>query len=569
MTEQFRKTPPVPLAPVPFHIPQPFETELDNGLKVVIFENKRLPIINLRLAFRFGEINSPEDLRGLASALASLLTQGTENYSSKELAEEVEKLGASLHASSSSDNTTISASALRMYRSEILKLMAEILFKPTFPENELNLYKQNTIKGLEFQRSQADFLADEQASRIIFGSHPYGKVATTPAQVEQISREMLVNFHAQKMIPNNALLIVVGDVERDEILEELNRIFGGWERGNVENIEFPAPPKRTERTLTVVDRVGSAQSNIVLSNLGIERTNPDYFSVLVMNQILGAGASSRLFMNIREEKGYTYGAYSSFDTRRLAGAFEATAEVRTAVTGDSLKEFFYELNRIRDEKVGENEIQDAKNFLTGVFPIRAETQEGLTNLIVAQKLYGLPDDYLQTYRDKINAVTIEEVQHVANQYLHPDKIALIIVGDAEEILKQSKSYADKIEIFDTDGNPQDIAKYEQNADELPADVNGKWNLLIELQGQNLPVSFELNQTDSNFTGSFESPFGIGEVKEGSVNGSKIKGLIAVDFQGQNVEISLNATVENENSIKGILAPQMEGLPDLPFTGTKE
>lgn len=569
MTEEFRKTPPTPLAPIPFQIAQPFETELANGLKVIIFENRRLPIINFRLAFRSGDINNPPDSRGLNSAMASLLTQGTANYSSKELAEEVENLGASLHASSSSDNTIVSASALTMYRSEILRLLAEILLQPTFPENELSLYKQNSIKSLQYQRSQADFLADEQVSRIIFGSHPYGAATLTPEDIDKLSREKLVEFHQQRLIPNNAMLIVVGDVNQDELLDELNRVLGEWKSGEVEEFDFDAPPTRSEKTLTIVDRVGSAQSNIVLSNLGIERTNPDYFSVLVMNQILGAGASSRLFMNIREEKGYTYGAYSSFDSRRLTGAFEATAEVRTAVTGDSLKEFFYELERIRDEKVGENEIQDAQNFLMGVFPIRAETQEGLTNLIVAQKLYNLPDDYLQTYRENINAVTIEDVQRVANKYIHPDKIALVIVGDAEEILKQAKSYAEKVEVFDTDGNPQELGKYEQKEDQSPADVNGKWSLTIELQGQNLPVSFELDQTGSAFTGDFESPFGAGKIEAGTVTGNKLKGTISIDFQGQNVEVSLNAAVENETSIKGILVPQMEGLPDLPFTGNKE
>lgn len=568
MTEEFRKTPPAPLAPIQFHIAQPFETELSNGLRVVIFENKRLPIINFRLCFKFGEINSPKDSRGLASAVANLLTQGTQNYSSKEFAEKVDSFGASVYASCSSDNTTISASALTMYRSEILGLMAEILFKPTFPESELHLYKENTIKGLEFQRSQADFLADEQCARIIYGSHPYGTVAPTKDQIEKLNRETLQNFHAEKFIPNNSMLIVVGDVEKDEILAELNQVFGDWKRGTVDMVEFDSPPTRGERTLTIVDRVGSAQSNIVLANIGIERTHPDYFPILVMNQILGAGASSRLFMNIREEKGYTYGAYSSFDTRRLAGSFEATAEVRSEVTGDSLKEFFYELNRIRDEKVGEVEIQDAKNYLTGVFPIRAETQEGLTNLIVSQKLYGLPDDYLQTYRDKINAVTIEDVQRVAQTYIHPDKIALIIVGDAEEILKQAKSYADKVEILDTEGNPQDIAKYEQNSDVAPANIDGKWSLTIDFQGQQLPVTFDLTQTDATFTGDFESMFGTGKIIEGTISGTKIKGRIEVDFQGQQLEVLLNANVENQISIKGLLTSQMEGLPDLPFSGNK-
>ncbi len=568
MSEEFRKSPPVPLAPKPFDIAKPFETELANGLKVVIFENRRLPIVNFRLAFRFGDINSPENARGLATAVSSLMTQGTAKYSSRQLAEETENLGASLHASSSSDNTTIAASALTMYRGEILKLLAEVLFEPTFPESELNLYKENTIKSLEFQRSQADFLADEQASRIIFGSHPYGTVSPKAEEIEKFSREMLIDFHAKKFVPNNALMIVVGDVNREEILAEFEQVFGNWKPGSVETKVFDSPPVRTGKTLTIVDRVGSAQSNIVLANLGVSRSHPDYFPIIVMNQILGAGASSRLFMNIREEKGYTYGAYSSFDTRRLAGSFEASAEVRSAVTGDSLKEFFYELNRIRDEKVGENEIDDAKNFLTGVFPIRAETQEGLTNLIVTQKLYELSEDYLQTYRENVAAVTIEDVQRVAKEHIHPDKIALVIVGDAGEILKQARGYADSVEVFDTEGNLQEIAKYEENPDENPADVNGKWNLTVELQGQSLPVSFDLIQTDASFTGSFESPFGAGTVKEGSLTGSKVKGTILVDFQGQEIEISLNGNVENATSIKGILAPQMEGLPDLPFTGSK-
>lgn len=568
MTEEFRKTAPAPLAPQPFNIPQPFEINLANGLKVIIFEEKRLPIVSFRLAFRAGDINDPQDSDGLTSAMASLLTQGTKTRSSKEIAEEIERLGASLNSGSSSDNTTVSASALAIYGSEILKLMAEIILHPSFPENELKLYKENTIKSLQFQRSQADFLADEQTARIVYGSHPYGSVAPSPLDIEKISRQKLVEFHRKTLIPNNAMLIVVGDITRENLLNELNELLGNWENGEVPETTFDAPPNRSERTLTIVDRAGSAQSNIVLSNLGIERKNPDYFPVIVMNQILGAGASSRLFMNLREEKGYTYGAYASFDSRRLTGAFEATAEVRTQVTGDSLKEFFYELEKIRNEKVSDEELQDAKNFLTGVFPIRAETQEGLTNLIVAQKLYDLPDDYLQTYRENVNAVTVEEIQQVANKYVHPENLAIVIVGDAADVLKQANSYASKIEIFDTEGKLQDIAKYEQAADEPPANINGKWNLTIEFQGQNLPVSMDLLQEDSVFKGNFESPLGAGTVKEGNVSGSIVKATILVDFQGQEVDVLLNGNVEKENLIKGILSTQMEGLPDLPFVGSR-
>jgi predicted Zn-dependent peptidase len=247
------------------------------------------------------------------------------------------------------------------------------------------------------------------------------------------------------------MLIAVGDIERDEFLAEANERFGDWQQGTLPWEKFSAPPKRSSRTLRFVDRPGSAQSNIVLTNLAINRTSPDYFPMLVMNQVLGAGASSRVFMNLREEKGYTYGAYTRLNTKRLAGDIEATAEVRNEVTGDSLKEFFYEIERIRESNVGADELADAKSFLTGVFPIRAETQEGLTNLIVNQHLYGLPENYLQNYRANVDAVTVDDVRRVAEQYIRPDEIAIVIVGDAEEVLPQVKDYAATVEIFDTEG----------------------------------------------------------------------------------------------------------------------
>ena len=172
--------------------------------------------------------------------------------------------------------------------------------------------------------------------------------------------------------------------------------------------------------------------------------------------VLGAGASSRVFMNLREEKGYTYGAYTRLDAKKLAGDFEATAEVRTAVTGDALKEFFYELERIRDERVSSDELADAKSFLTGVFPIRAETQEGLTGLISNQVLYGLPDDYLQSYRERIDAITADDVQRVANEYVRPDVAAMVIVGDAKEIIPQTKPFAKDPEVVDSAGKRKEL-----------------------------------------------------------------------------------------------------------------
>lgn len=451
MTPESRKHP-EPLAPVSFDIPKPFQTTLDNGLRVVIFEDERLPLVSFRLAFNSGDINDPKHAAGLTSALASMITEGIEEYSSLQLAEKIERLGSSISANASDDFTLIAASSLSLYASEILHLMAEVVLRPVFPENELDLYRRNTIEHLKFQRSQPGFLAGEQAARLVYGEHPYSLVSPKAVDIAKLDRVALAKFHSVRFIPNNALFIVVGDVKRDEFLAELNELFGGWQKGALEAAMFSEPPIRSTRSLTIVDRPGSAQSNIVLTNLAVKRTDPDYFPLIVMNQVLGAGASSRVFMNLREEKGYTYGAYTRLETKRFAGDFEATAEVRTAVTGDSLKEFFYELERIRNEKVGDSELSDAKNFLTGVFPLRAETQEGLTNLIVNQHLYGLPEDYLQTYREQVNAVTAGEVQRVARKHVRPDEMAIVIVGDADEVVPQVREFGPSIEIFDTEGN---------------------------------------------------------------------------------------------------------------------
>jgi hypothetical protein len=362
-------------------------------------------------------------------------------------------------------------------------------------------------------------------------------------------------------------LIVVGDVETESFIDELKDVFGKWTQGSVETVNFPALPERVEKTLTIVDRQGSAQSNIVISSLAFERTSPDYFPFLVMNQILGAGASSRVFMNLREEKGYTYGAYTRLDAKRFGGDFEATAEVRTAVTGDALREFFYELNRIRDEKVSETELNDAKAFLTGVFPIRAETQEGLTSLIVSQKLYDLPEDYLQTYRDNVNAVTVEDVEKVASKYIEPDRMAIVIVGDGEEVLAQAQAYAEYVEIFDTEGNPQETEKYMQTENTENADVAGKWSLVVDFQGQQFPVSLALEQNGDAVSGKLESVLGEGDVHDGKVKGNKFSATAKSNVQGQNIELSITGTVEND-LMNGSLSAPMIPMP-LNFSGTRQ
>ncbi|HEX5706244.1 MAG TPA: pitrilysin family protein [Pyrinomonadaceae bacterium] len=454
-TDSFRREPPSPLAPRPLNTPVPVEATLPNGLRIVVVEQNRLPLVSFRLVFRKGDAYDPAGLPGLTDIMTHMLAEGTQSRTSREIAEEVARLGASLNAGATSDYTTVAASSLSTYADEVLGLLADISLRPSFPDDELELTKQNAHQNLIAQRAQASFLATETLARVLFGEHPYAVVSPTHESIDALVRSELAGFHAANFTAGGAVLFAVGAVEAGRIVARATELFGGWTGDAPAEQEFPAPPKRDARVAYVVDRPGSAQSNIVIANVGITRTHHEYFPALVMHTVLGATASSRLFMNLREEKGYTYGAYSSLDSRRLAGSFRATAEVRSAVTGDSLKEFFYELERIREEDVTEKELRNAKSYLTGVFSIRLETQEGLIEQLAQSKMYDLPPDYLQTYRDRIEAVTREDVLRVARILVTPGEAAVVVVGDAEEVVEQVKPFAERVEVYDSSGQRKD------------------------------------------------------------------------------------------------------------------
>jgi zinc protease len=450
--ETFRREMPPPLQPRSLNLPECFQQTLPNGLQLILIEDRRLPLISFRLAFRSGDANDPAHLPGLSDMLSHLLTEGTDTRTSRQLAQEIERIGAMLSVGSNSDFTAVAASGLSGFTEEILELMADVSLRATFPQNEVDLARENTHQMLIQQRAQPTFLASERLAQVMFGAHPYSRVSPTPEMLDALTQQDLVAFRASTFIPNNGVFIAIGDIDRDSLIARVEQLFSGWKSQPYRVPEYPSPPKRETRRIYLVDRQGSAQSNIVIANEGIRRTSPDYFPLLLMHTILGANASSRLFMNLREQKGYTYGAYSNLDARRMAGTFRASAEVRTAVTGPSLHEFFYELNRIRDEAVSEAEINNAKSYLTGVFPIRIETQDGLIDQFVNIRMFELPDDYLNTYRDRISAVTTADIQRVAQRYVQPDRAAIVIVGDGAEVTEQVKQFSTEIEFYDTEGN---------------------------------------------------------------------------------------------------------------------
>src|SRR5215203_6689709 len=560
-TETFRSHAPAPLPPRPISIPTARETTLRNGLSLVVVEDSRLPLVSYRLAFPVGGAFDPPGLPGLTDLLAGLLPEGTESRTSKEIAEEVARMGASLSAGATSDYTLVGASALSNFNDLILDLMADVILEPSFPENEVELAKQNTKESLRQQRAQPSFLASEMVSRVMYGEHPYSTVAPTPESIDRSSRDDFVKFHRSKLVPNNAVFIVVGNIRYDDILNRVESLFSTWQRGEELVANFPAPPVRTKRTAYLVDRPGSAQSNIVIANSGITRTSPDYFPMMLMHTVLGATASSRLFMNLREDKGYTYGAYSSLDARRSAGSFRATAEVRTPVTGDSLKEFFYELERIRKEPVSDKEIADAKSYLTGVFPIRLETQEGLTDQLVQIKMLNLPNDYLQNYRDRVQAVTIADIQRVAEKYVKPDEAALIVVGDGSSVLDQIKPFCEDIDIYNTAG------KRKSAEAAGVTDPVGTWSIEVETPlGQGIPATLTIERAGSGFTATIHSEMGDADLGAIDVNNNSFHATTSLEMDGDAVEVEVSAKFEGDHT-EGSL--KLQNSPSLPFTGSKD
>jgi zinc protease len=436
-------------------LPRAEEAKLANGLQVVLLRSTKVPTFNMQMVVLSGGLSDPADYRGLASFTASLLREGTKTRSSKEISEQVDALGATLSAGSgfSSMTTNVSAGGLVENFDQTLDLFADVIRNPTFPQAELDRYKNRTLSQLQLQRSIPQFLAQEQFSRAIYGTnHPASIVAPPAESLKKLNTKDLADFHAKYYRPNNAILAIVGDVTMKEIMPKLEKAFGSWEKGDVPATAIPAAPAQGESKIYLIDRPGSVQTVLQLGTLGIERTSPDYFAVLLADRVLGGGPSGRLFMNLREDKGYTYGAYSGFGGSKFRGTWISSSEVRTDVTEGAMKEFMYELNRMRNEKVPAEELENAKRAIVGSFALSLEQPQSLLQNIITQKLYNLPADYWDTYPQKVDAITAEDVQRVAQKYLDMGHLQVVAVGDAAKAREVLSKYG-KVEEFDAEGKP--------------------------------------------------------------------------------------------------------------------
>jgi zinc protease len=498
---QYPKTPPPPgpLQPAPF---PPFqEAVLPNGLRIVVVENHKQPIVSIALAFPAGGFHDPVGKEGLASMTAGLLTKGAGTRSADQIAEVIEGAGGSLGAGAGSDFLTVSASVLTPSLPLAFELMGDAVLRPSFPEKEVELLRTQTLSGLEAQKSQPSSIAAKTLREALYGSLPYAR-NQSPASVKAITRADILAFHAERLKPGGALLVVAGDTNLETIRRLVMQSFKGW-LGNAPTRTDPRPPAaRTTSTLLLVHRPGSVQSNILVGNLTTTPADPQVYPLTVANRILGGGADSRLFMILREQKSWTYGAYSQLSRRRIIGSFVASAEVRTEVTDSALTELLVQLRRMGTEPVPATEFENAKNALVGSFPLSIETAEQVAQAVSDQKLYGLPADYVQTYRVKLGAVTPAQVLAASASLIRPQAAVIVVVGDGAKIYDRIKGVA-PVTILDVEGKTLTPADLVSKAASLPLNlaslVAQQDSFAILAQGNQLgAMTMQLDKTADGF-----------------------------------------------------------------------
>jgi predicted Zn-dependent peptidase len=446
-----------PVAKTALHvaIPKPFETKLKNGLTVMILEDHRFPAVSAELRLRgAGALFEPPDAPGLAGITAEMLREGTRTRTSEQIAEEMDQLGAGLSASSSfgSPDVVLGASGLSANFDAWFALLRDVLLYPTFPAHELARKRQRLKVQLRQQRSSPGFLAEERFSRAVFGSHPAAIVSPTVEAVEALTSEALVAWHRERYSPRNSILAVSGDVRPAELVPKLERWLADWQNAEVKEVRPPNPAPASARKVYLVDRPDSVQTTVILGNIAIDRRSEDYIPMVVLNHVLGGGPAARLFLNLREEKGYTYGVYSSFSALEYPGPWRAGGNMRTEVTEGALKEFFYEIRRMREEKVAEGPLEEAKRSVVASFALSLERPARVLAFALTRKIYNLPDDYWDSYPAKIMAVSADDVERAARKYYNLENLQLVAVGDGRKIKPVLEKYG-AVEVYDGAGAP--------------------------------------------------------------------------------------------------------------------
>jgi predicted Zn-dependent peptidase len=436
LAQQADRSKPPAVGPAPsLKLPAITKRTLSNGLQVWVIGVHKVPTVHLELAIRTGVAADPPGKFGLASLTADMLDEGAGTRSALQISDDIDYLGASLETAAAPDATYVELHVPVARLGEALPIMADVVIRPAFPDAELKRVREERLATLLEMEDDPEQLVTVAFPRLVFGEqHRYGSpILGTAASLKSFTVADLKAFHAGQFNPANAVLVVAGDVAADTVIPQIEQALGSWR--SAAPVKVPPVPQAsqlTTRKVYLIDKPGAAQSQIRIGWVGVPRSTPDYFPLRVLNTVLGEAFTSRLNNNLREVHGYAYGASSRFDMRLSAGAFFAAAGVQTDKTSEAVKEFFNELARIH-EPVPAAELEKAKNYLALLMPRSFETTRGTADALAQGWVYDLPADYYTTYADRVRAVTAADVQRVADRYIQPDKLAVVVVGDRKTI----------------------------------------------------------------------------------------------------------------------------------------
>lgn len=426
--------------------PEFFETKTENGITILVIEDKRLPLVTTRFVFRSGSSNdyfAGEKKSGLASFATELLTKGTALRDAERIAEDIDFMGATLLTGCDLDSTHISSFGLKKYFDNIFDIISEIILEPRFSEDEINRLRAQRINSLLSMMDDGDYLADKVFKKNVYCNTPYSiPVEGTLQTIKSLERKDIVASYENSFYPENLIAAFVGDITPDEVLKKMNAVFSNWKMKKKNETSFVFPEKDKATKIYLTQKNGAVQSSIKMGHRGIERSNSDYISVYVMNMLLGGYFTSRINKNLREKNGFTYASRSLFNANRFAGDFAVSTEVKNDITSDAVKEILYEVREMQNNLVADEELQNIKNYISGSFPMRLETPNAIASRVMNLKLYDLDREYYNTYLKKVNAITRQDIQQAAEKYLFPDNLVISIAGDTKEIIQNVSQFGD-------------------------------------------------------------------------------------------------------------------------------
>lgn len=456
--------PPTTLGPVRF---PPFtETTLPNGMTLLVVENHSQPMLSLSLSFRAGSIHDPVGKEGLAELTAQILTKGSVKHTGDQIAAMIEGVGGGLSASAGSDFFSISENVLSDHADVALGLLGEVSRTPALSADELELARTQALSALQLELSQPSAIAARFFRQTIYGKNPYGR-ETSEASYKAITRDDVTAFAKRYLVPSGALLVMAGDVTPAKAKAWATQVFGTW-RGTPPPSTPPMAAASPPTQILLINRPGSVQANIILGNTTYGPLDSSYYATRVAMQVLGGGADARLFLILREAKGWTYGAYAGMNRFRGLGFWQATFEGRTAVADSALAEMLHQVDRLRTEPISANELAAAKGFLVGSFPLTIETSDQVAGAVGNAKLLGLGNHYVQTYREHLNAITAAQAEAAAAKALKRDHLTIVVVGDAQALYDKLKVIA-PVRLLDVDGKPLTASDLNPTAGALAVD----------------------------------------------------------------------------------------------------